>query len=164
MRLDPTIGSPSAPVIPDDFLNVLEPFQLGLDRRLGYTQGAPYASFWMDDGRTIAWSDGRCHSRAMRAWSPFVREVVPLATFYGLKVTNDSPSQQYVLTLDRRQGWAYFAPRASALAFLDATAAADVERGAESPQPSQHEPWRGYRANTLIGAARFMRGDGQAND
>jgi hypothetical protein len=104
-------------VIPDDFLDVLEPLKRGIDRRLGYTHDATFACFWADDEGGVAWSDGARHGSNSTAAATFVHEVAPLGERYRLEIFAPSATR-YALVLDRARGWAYLAPLASAREFL----------------------------------------------
>jgi hypothetical protein len=115
-------------VVPEDFLDLLDPPPSGLDRRLGYPGSSRFVLFRDDAVTGLMWSDGRQRGRCAdvrgrSAATIFAREVVPLARQYRLGLSESRAVSSnlkcgFVLVVDRGWGWVYFAPRLAAEQFL----------------------------------------------
>lgn len=119
--------SPARPVaaahgladLPADFVELSEYLPSHSDRQLGYFGDCRFAAFRYEPrAEDVMWCDERSFGIATGAWQRFLDEVEPLADLYGVNVGSHGRSAEHVLVFDRVRSTCYFAPRASAEAFL----------------------------------------------
>ena len=105
--------------IPADFIELSECLPARSERQMGYFGDSRFVAFHYEPrAEDVMWRDERSFGIATGAWQRFLDEVEPLAELYGVNVGNHGRSAQDVLVFDRVRLTCYFAPRASAEAFL----------------------------------------------
>lgn len=113
------LGGVAAFDVPADFVEVRECLPVQSDRQLGYFGDCRYVAFRFEPrAEDVIWSDERSFGIATGAWQRFADEVEPLADLYSVNVGNLTSVGTHVLVIDRVRATCYFAPRASAEAFL----------------------------------------------
>ena len=105
--------------VPEDFVEILDCMPAQIDRQLGYFGQSRYVSFRFEPrAEDVIWTDEKSFGIATGAWQTFHREVETLADLYDVNVGSEKRQADDVLVYDRVRLAAYFAPRASAEAFL----------------------------------------------
>jgi hypothetical protein len=105
--------------LPADFVELSECLPAASDRQLGYFGDGRFVAFRYEPrAEDVMWCDERSFGIATGAWQRFLDEIEPLADLYGVNVGNHGRSADHVLVIDRVRLTCYFAPRASAEAFL----------------------------------------------
>ena len=105
--------------LPADFVELSECLPAHSDRQLGYFGDGRFVAFRYEPrAEDVMWSDERSFGIATGAWQRFFDEVEPLAELYGFNLGNHGRPAADVLVFDRVRRTCYFAPRASAEAFL----------------------------------------------
>lgn len=123
-RRPPASAKPIAPAqgyadLPADFVELSECLPARSERQLGYFGEGRFVAFRYEPrAEDVMWSDERSFGIATGGWQRFLDEVEPLADFYGVNVGSHGRSADHVLVFDRVRHTCYFAPRASAEAFL----------------------------------------------
>lgn len=123
-RRPPASASPVAAAqavcdLPPDFVELSECLPSRSERQLGYFGDGRYVAFRYEPrAEDVMWCDERSFGIATGAWQRFLDEVEPLADVYGVNVGSHGRSADHVLVFDRVRHTCYFAPRASAEAFL----------------------------------------------
>ena len=114
MAIGPAIGE-----IPFDFVELSECFPSQTDRQLGYFGQSRFVAFRYEPrAEDVIWRDERSFGIATGAWQVFLDQIAPLADLYDVNVGSNGKTADHVLVFDRTRLTAYFAPRASAEAFL----------------------------------------------
>ena len=105
--------------IPADFIELSECLPARSERQMGYFGDSRFVAFHYEPrAEDVMWRDERSFGIATGGWQRFLDEVEPLADLYGVNVGSHGRSAQDVLMIDRVRLTCYFAPRASAEAFL----------------------------------------------
>jgi hypothetical protein len=113
------LAGAAVPEIPADFVEVRECLPVQSDRQLGYFGDGRFVAFRYEPrAEDVMWCDERSFGIATGAWQRFSDEIEPLADLYGVNVGSHARSADHVLVVDRVRSTCYFAPRASAEAFL----------------------------------------------
>lgn len=116
---NPMAAAQAMPELPSDFVELSECLPARSERQLGYFGDARFVAFRYEPrAEDVMWCDDRSFGIATGAWQRFLDEVEPLADLYGVNVGNHGRSAEHVLVFDRVRHTCYFAPRASAEAFL----------------------------------------------
>lgn len=115
----PFVAAKGFSELPADFVELSECMPSHSDRQLGYFGDGRFVAFHYEPrAEDVMWRDERSFGIATGAWQRFLDEVEPLADFYGVNVGSHGRSAEHVLVFDRVRLTCYFAPRASAEAFL----------------------------------------------
>lgn len=105
--------------VPEDFVEILDCLPAQIDRQLGYFGQSRFVCFRFEPrAEDVIWTDEKSFGIATGAWQAFHREIGPLADLYDVNVGAENRPADDVLVYDRVRLAAYFAPRASAEAFL----------------------------------------------
>ena len=113
----PRIGTSSD--IPGDFIEIVDCLPAQIDRQLGYFGQCRFVAFRFEPrAEDVMWNDERSFGISTGAWQMFHREISSLAGLYDVNVGSEQQMADHVLLCDRVKVTAYFAPRASAEAFL----------------------------------------------
>lgn len=113
------LGGAAVPEIPADFIEVRECLPVQSDRQMGYFGEGRFVAFRFEPrAEDVMWCDERSFGVATGGWMRFADEIEPLAELYGVNVGSHARQADHVLVLDRVRSTCYFAPRASAEAFL----------------------------------------------
>jgi len=105
--------------LPQDFVEVVDCLPSQIDRQLGYFGNSRFVCFRYEPrAEDVIWTDEKSFGIATGGWQVFNREVQSLADLYDVQVGSDKAQADDVLVYDRVRLASYFAPRASAEAFL----------------------------------------------
>jgi hypothetical protein len=120
MHAKPALAAPRAHgELPDDFLELSECLSANTDRQLGYFGEGRFVAFRYEPrAEDVMWTDERSFGISTGAWQRFFDEVEPLAELYGFNLGGHGRPAADVMVFDRVRRTCYFAPRASAEAFL----------------------------------------------
>jgi hypothetical protein len=105
--------------VPSDFVEIFDCLPAQIDRQLGYFGHCRFVCFRYEPrAEDVMWTDEKSFGIATGGWQTFNREVQSLAGLYDVQVGSDKAPATHVLVYDRVRLAFYFAPRATAEAFL----------------------------------------------